>query len=161
MKEYYFKIKTIILLLVPALAITPNVYAAKSYLMFCRTGGGMELILTPIKKSKTNISIKFKKSKFKYDPANPQLKPGECAWKDRPLNAAEPIYMHHLTNMYIRTAFDPSRLSKPRMQVFKGQASEREYSDLVRFLNTMSNDDYFTVKVQTDYSTSFKITSFE
>lgn len=142
----------------------PNIYAVDGYLMYCRTGHDFKVELRPVGNRKTQIYVHFKKSNVKYDVANPQLQPGTCAWKDRPLNSQEPSRMGHKTNFYFWTTFNTSGQGKPKLIAQNVDASRQQRTDINRFLNAISNDDYITFKVKLErYKTGswFEITSFE
>lgn len=60
-----------------------------SYLMMCRGGGGMtvRVAFNPAKGGGWNLQINF--TRASQAGSTGALRPGECAWADRPVNAAE------------------------------------------------------------------------
>ena len=164
MKTITAKITALLVLIVTTVSWTPNIYAADSYLMVCRTGGNMQVRLWPLPNEHTNIFITFKKSKFRYDFANPQLEPGECAWKDRPINDQEHSQLVHNSNLLIRSAFYTSGAGKTLINVRStdGNNTGPETQRLSRFLGTVMNENFFTVRVINGrHPFAFEITSFE
>ena len=117
MKTITTKIAALLVFLVTTVTWAPSIYAADSYLMLCRTGGNMQVRLWPLPNEHTSIFITFKRSKFRYDFASPQLEPGECAWKDRPINEQEHSQLVHKSNLLIRSAFYSSGARKTLIEV--------------------------------------------
>ena len=145
-----------------SLVFTPYAFATEGYLMFCHTGGKMQVKLEPGSKGDTYIFIDYVKSKVKYDLNNPKLNPGECAWKDRPLNSEEPTRLHYLANMNISSQFNTSGTGKAKMTAGSINDNATQRAKLQRFLDSVMNDNYFTVRAARKNSNIFfYITSFE
>lgn len=163
MKKITLRVGALLLLLVTTATWAPNIYAADSYLMFCRTGGNMQVLIRPTSARSSFITIIYVKSKVKYDLTNPQLKHGECAWKDRPIKNEEPSRMTHKTrNIYINSQFTTSGKGKAKITIQSfGDTDTAESGKLMRFLNSVMNDAYITVKVKKGKYDDFEITSFE
>ena len=74
-----------------AIFMPQQVHAQTSYPMVCRGGGSMRIISSPdLRRDHTRIEIRFRKATAAYDFGRGLIRPGECAWLDRPINLAEP-----------------------------------------------------------------------
>lgn len=162
MSKLYQILFTLLILEATTIAFIPIANATDGYLMFCRTGGKMQVRLEPGGRQDTYIFIDFTKSKVKYDLNNPKLNPGECAWKDRPINSQEPTKLHYHTNLRIFTQFSTSGKGKAKMTAGMIHDNSAQRAKLQRFLDSVMNDSYFTVKVVRKSSNFwFDISSFE
>ena len=74
-----------------ALLLPQQAEAQTTYPMVCRGGGSMRIISTPdLRRDHTRIEIRFRKATAAYNFGRGIVRPGECAWLDRPVNLAEP-----------------------------------------------------------------------
>jgi hypothetical protein len=87
----------IVVTIVGLAALTSFLFAAAAhaqaaYPLVCRSGGGMELSWSALASGRTHFIAYYSRAPNAAG-TNAPLQGGQCAWVDRPLNAAEPTAM--------------------------------------------------------------------
>lgn len=143
-----------ITIIAACLLATSWVYASRSYPLYCRKGGNMEVGLLQYKiGTKIGLRIAFKKDVAnKFDYANPRLRPGYCSWRDRPMNSKEPYTMVHETDVKIDIRYYPGTNREPKVFPYNhsGVKHQQKYIDISRFFRTLRDEEYFSLDVYLD-----------
>lgn len=114
------------------------------YPMVCRSGGDMSGAIPAsgvagVPSNQTQISFHFSKATAAYSASSETIRPGECAWLDRPLNVSEPTNVRFTLNTRLRVTF---RNTSREALVFDsvGTVEGRQINTI---METLMDGDYF------------------
>ena len=118
--------------------------AEEYYPMVCRAGGEMSGAIPAsgvagVPSDQTVISISFRKASAAYSASADTIRPGECAWTDRAVNASEPDNIRFSLNTRLRVTF---RNTDREALVFDSVGTEGG-TQVNTIMETLMEGDYF------------------
>jgi hypothetical protein len=133
-----------------------TVQAQVGFPLVCRSGGGMQLSWSSLANARTNFIAYY----FRAPNAagtNSALLSGQCAWVDRPLNAAEPTAMLWDLDATVGVRFKAYGSSTPVVAITGGLdlARAKLFVDYVR-----TSGNYFTATVYNSNAGYMVVTDF-
>jgi hypothetical protein len=131
-------------LLIIASLIPQPAFSQTYYPMVCRAGGDMSGAIPAsgiagVPSRGTRISISFRKASAAYSRSADTIRPGECAWMDRAINASEPDGITFTLNTQMRVTF---RNTNRAALLFDGVGGT-DYNEIHEIMGTLLDGDYF------------------